>query len=239
MNDDYRLYDRETLPEVFKALILEHQDGCYLKPVYESLVQQGGTVAVHPGGKVSGNIDITQFEDASSQADIIIFADSVDISGTYRDLDHPCYPVIINGSLTAKHVMTGGELIVLGDLIVEQALFGFYNDYGCKVKGKVLARYFYPEYHHFFIEGDCDFQHDFESKYRLTPPQAQLASLSKQVLISEHLNWDWLDISEWEECSKEEQEEILECDALEDVIAVDLIDLMNAALAGKEIFRSA
>lgn len=87
---------------------------------------------------------------------LVVLGDLI-VRGRYEDSDDPNTGVFVKGNLRAESVITSGELVVLGDLDAGDALVGYYNDFGAKLRGTVRAKVFVPEQHSFELKGKVDF----------------------------------------------------------------------------------
>lgn len=79
------------------------------------------------------------------------------IDGTFEDNDHPASYVLVTGNLTAKTIITSGQLEVLGNLQATY-LLGDYNDYSARVAGIAKAQVFYEENHSFEFDNKPQFE---------------------------------------------------------------------------------
>lgn len=85
------------------------------------------------------------------------------MEGVYEDQAYPRAFVLIGGSLRARHIITGAQLEIHGDLETRH-LVGDYNDYSAMVQGKTTATTFYPENHHFELSGGADIALELEGR---------------------------------------------------------------------------
>lgn len=93
------------------------------------------------------------------------------VRGSVRITDDPAQLLIVTGDLRAAHVLTGGGLVVLGNLGVAGCLMGDYNHGSTYVRGDARAKLFYPEEYFFEIGGACELGIAFGNSYRLDENQ--------------------------------------------------------------------
>ena len=107
---------------------------------------------------VAGDFILDHTADGDEGADGLIVEGDLVIDGALvnRDSDNgPC--LVVTGNVRAKNVIAGGaEIVILGELIVENVIFGFYNHGSITVHGATKARAIITEYHAFDLRGPVD-----------------------------------------------------------------------------------
>jgi hypothetical protein len=113
-----------------------------------------------------GDLHLDSFHSGLLKVALLVVKGDLIVDGHYQDSDDPECLVLVTGDLKAKSLITAGWLEVHGDLLVEDALIGDYNDCSAEIFGDVRARFFYPEEHFFTVHGSLDATHNF-GKYRV------------------------------------------------------------------------
>jgi len=142
-NDDLRALAKETGHSGIREYFLETADF--------GLEDYSGQFLVHDGDlRIDGDFD-TGDRDLTA----LVVRGNLRVSGLYQDTcnDGPSQ-VIVFGDLCAANVLTAGYLEVTGDLVVNEAVVGDYNDGGALVHGALRAALFLPFDHAFAIKGD-------------------------------------------------------------------------------------
>lgn len=101
----------------------------------------------------------------------LIVRGDLTVRGSVRLSDDPAQLLIVTGDLRAAHVLTGGGLVVLGNLVVAGCLMGDYNHGSTYVRGDVRATLFYPEEYFFEVGGASELEIAFGNSYRLNENQ--------------------------------------------------------------------
>lgn len=114
-----------------------------------------------------GDLRLDQFNSGLQKVALLVVKGDLIVDGHYQDSDDPECLVIVTGTLKAKSLITAGWLEVHGDLVVDDALVGDYNDCSAEVFGDARARFFYPEEHFFKVHGSLHATHNFGSKHRV------------------------------------------------------------------------
>ncbi|MET0401306.1 MAG: hypothetical protein ABW123_02840 [Cystobacter sp.] len=105
---------------------------------------------VHDGPlHVDGNLAVS-----SLGAAVLFVLGDLTVTGAYSDTDDPQTITQVTGNLRAHDVVTAGFLEVHGDVLVQNAFFGDYNDCNAYVGGSLTCRLFYPEEHFMTVKGD-------------------------------------------------------------------------------------
>jgi hypothetical protein len=81
------------------------------------------------------------------------------VHGGFFDYDDPETLTLVGGDMHADRVHTAGWLNVLGDLVVNGPLVGYYNDCTAYVAGNLECQLFYPENHFFEVSGRAEIEH--------------------------------------------------------------------------------
>ncbi len=79
----------------------------------------------------------------------------IEITGSIvnRDSNHGPF-LLVTGNVHAKNLIAGGaEIVILGDLIVDEVIFGYYNHGSVTVHGATRAKAIITEYHSFDLRG--------------------------------------------------------------------------------------
>lgn len=97
----------------------------------------------------------------------LIVTGNLTVNGTLENFDDPATMVLVGKNLKAKNLITAGTLFVCGNLEIEHALIGDYNDYSAEILGNANAAFFYPEEHYFEISGEIRFDRAFGNTWRL------------------------------------------------------------------------
>jgi len=100
----------------------------------------GRFLVVDGDSAVDGDLDTDDHE-----ITVLVVRGNLTVGGTFRDGcdDGPTVTVVL-GDLQARNVVTAGLLEVLGDMRVEQAVVGDYNDGGALVHGRLVTDLFLP-----------------------------------------------------------------------------------------------
>lgn len=110
----------------------------------------------------------------------LIVTGNLTVNGTLENFDDPATMVLVGKNLKAKNLVTAGSLFVCGDLEVEHALIGDYNDYSAEILGNVTAAFFYPEEHHFEVGGEISFDRAFGNTWRLNSDDNEVDFMSSK-----------------------------------------------------------
>jgi len=108
-----------------------------------------GDVFVHEGDlHVEGDFFV-----ADEGVLLLVVQGDLIVEGAYNDSDDPRTIVIVTGSLRARDVVTAGFLEVHGDVQVQGAVLGDYNDCSAWIGGNLSCALFYAEEHFFTVGG--------------------------------------------------------------------------------------
>ncbi len=167
----------------------------------------------------------------------LIVTGSLTVNGLLEHYDdEPATHIYVGGNLKAKNLITGGTLEVKGNVDVEGAIIGHYNDCFAIIKGNATAGFFYPEEHFFKIEGTISFKLAYGNEYRVDNGKSNKVKNDIEFMSDRafyHLiNHDIL----VDPVSEEEAEELDEMDDYCDY--VDSKAMYEPLREGKSIFRS-
>jgi hypothetical protein len=93
-------------------------------------------------------------DDADGPDGTIVDGD-LEVTGSIinRDSDNGPF-LLVTGNVHAKNLVAGGaEIVILGDLIVDEVIFGYYNHGSITVHGTTRAKAIITEYHAFDLRG--------------------------------------------------------------------------------------
>ncbi|MNJ90844.1 hypothetical protein D3C87_84840 [compost metagenome] len=155
----------EITPEQIENLIAEYQslDLGIVRAHLEDITNfEEDTVVCEGDLEIDGN-----FELFDNKICNLIVTGNLTVNGTLENFDDPATMILVGKNLKAKNLITAGTLFVCGDLEIENALVGDYNDYSAEILGNASAGFFYPEEHHFEIGGEIRFDRAFGNTWRL------------------------------------------------------------------------
>ena len=103
---------------------------------------------------VTGDLSL-DFDGEADTPDGTIVDGDLEVTGTIVNRDSDAGPfLLVTGNLRAKNLVAGGsEIVVLGDLIVDEVIFGYYNHGSITVHGATRAKAIITEYHSFDLRG--------------------------------------------------------------------------------------
>jgi hypothetical protein len=110
---------------------------------------------VHGNSRVPGDLALDFDSDDADGPDGTIVDGDLEVTGSIinRNSDHGPF-LLVTGNLRAKNLVAGGaEIVVLGDLIVDEVIFGYYNHGKITVHGATRAKAIITEYHAFDLRG--------------------------------------------------------------------------------------
>ena len=105
--------------------------------------------------RVAGDLALDFDGDDADGPDGTIVDGDLEVSGTIvnRDSDNGPF-LLVTGNVHAKNLVAGGsEIVILGDLIVDEVIFGYYNHGSITVHGATRAKAIITEYHSFDLRG--------------------------------------------------------------------------------------
>jgi hypothetical protein len=104
---------------------------------------------------VDGDLALDWDSEDEDCPDGTIVDGDLEVTGTIVNRNSDSGPfLLVTGNLHAKNLVTGGsEIVVLGDLIVDGVIFGFYNHGSITVYGATRAQAIITEYHAFDLRG--------------------------------------------------------------------------------------
>ena len=105
--------------------------------------------------QVAGDLALDWDAEDEDCPDGTIVDGDLEVTGTIVNRNSDSGPfLLVTGDLRAKNLVTGGaEIVVLGDLIVDGVIFGFYNHGSITVHGATRAKAIITEYHSFDLRG--------------------------------------------------------------------------------------
>jgi hypothetical protein len=105
--------------------------------------------------RVAGDLELDWDREDEDCPDGTIVDGDLEVSGTIVNRNSDSGPfLLVTGNLRAKNLVSGGsEIVVLGDLIVDGVVFGFYNHGSITVYGATRAKAIITEYHAFDLRG--------------------------------------------------------------------------------------
>jgi hypothetical protein len=104
---------------------------------------------------VPGDLALDFDRDDADGPDGTIVDGDLEVTGSIinRNSDHGPF-LLVTGSVRAKNLVAGGsEIVILGDLIVDEVIFGYYNHGKITVHGTTRAKAIITEYHAFDLRG--------------------------------------------------------------------------------------
>lgn len=113
------------------------------------------TIALYRGStRVAGDLAL-DFDGDDDSPDGTIVDGDLEVAGSIVNRSGDSGPfLLVTGNLRAKNLIAGGaEIVVLGDLIVDDVIFGFYNHGSVTVHGTTRAKAIISEYHAFDLRG--------------------------------------------------------------------------------------
>jgi hypothetical protein len=132
-----------------------------------------------------GDLHLDSFHSSLLKVALLIVKGDLIVDGHYQDSDDPECLVIVTGDLKAGSMITAGWLEVHGNLVVEDALVGDYNDCSAEIFGDVRSRFLYPEEHFFKVHGSLRSQYALGNKYRLESSNpVELIDMSDERVLS-------------------------------------------------------
>ncbi len=144
-----------------------------LRPMVTDFLESNASNCLH-----HGNLRLADFDATDCQ--ILVVEGDLQIDGCYRDYHHPETLISVTGSVYARNMVTSGSLFVAGNLEVIGSLVGDRNSCAAEVGGNLVARFFYPENHHFTVHGKIDVSCAVGSYHRLKCPQG-----SRELFLSD------------------------------------------------------
>ncbi len=92
-----------------------------------------------------GTLKLSAFDTDDEELTFLHVTGDLIIDGLYRDAsdDGPTM-IVVDGSLRCKNAIVAGFLAVGGDLVVQEAIYGDYNDGGALVMGDLRTKLFLP-----------------------------------------------------------------------------------------------
>ena len=105
--------------------------------------------------RVAGDLALDWDSEDEDCPDGTIVEGDLEVTGTIVNRNSDSGPfLLVTGNLRAKNLVTGGaEIVVLGDLIVDGVIFGFYNHGSITVFGATRAQAIITEYHAIDLRG--------------------------------------------------------------------------------------
>ncbi|HEX5063957.1 MAG TPA: hypothetical protein VFV99_31475 [Kofleriaceae bacterium] len=103
---------------------------------------------------VAGDLAL-DFDGDDDCPDGTIVDGDLEVSGSIINRDSDAGPfLLVTGNVHAKNLVAGGsEIVILGDLIVDEVIFGYYNHGSITVHGTTRAKAIITEYHSFDLRG--------------------------------------------------------------------------------------
>jgi hypothetical protein len=125
------------------------------KYIHTSLGDDYNYVLMEGDVKGDGSVDLYNFC-RSLNAHGVIVDGSLTITGTLSQLEEEYGETIfVTGNLHAKNLIKGGaEFYIKGNLVIEQTIYGFYNDGRLTVEGNTEATTIFAEDQHFIFSGN-------------------------------------------------------------------------------------
>ena len=114
------------------------------------------TITLHVGAtRVAGDLALDFDFDDDDNPDGTIVDGDLEVTGSIVNRDSDRGPfLLVSGDVRAKNLIAGGaEIVILGDLIVDDVIFGFYNHGTITVHGTTRAKAIITEYHAFDLRG--------------------------------------------------------------------------------------
>jgi hypothetical protein len=107
---------------------------------------------------IMGDLVLDFDGDDDDAPDGIIVDGDLNVAGSIvnRNSDHGPFLLVTGNVRAANLVGAGSEIVVLGDLLVEGFVFGFYNHGSITVHGKTHAQAIITEYHSFDLRGSVE-----------------------------------------------------------------------------------
>lgn len=124
------------------------------KHIHGDLVSDKITVLRGRTG-VAGDLSLDFDGDDDDAPDGTIVDGDLEVTGSIinRNSDHGPF-LLVTGNVHAKNLVAGGsEIVILGDLIVDEVIFGYYNHGSITVYGTTRAKAIITEYHAFDLRG--------------------------------------------------------------------------------------
>jgi hypothetical protein len=105
--------------------------------------------------RVAGDLALDFDNDDADGPDGTIVDGDLEVTGSIINRNSDAGPfLLVTGNLHAKNLVAGGaEIVVLGDLIVDEVIFGYYNHGSITVHGATRAKAIITEYHAFDLRG--------------------------------------------------------------------------------------
>ncbi|HEY5922823.1 MAG TPA: hypothetical protein VIV11_14190 [Kofleriaceae bacterium] len=105
--------------------------------------------------RVPGDLALDFDSDDADGPDGTIVDGDLEVSGSIINRDGNSGPfLLVTGNVHAKNLIAGGaEIVILGDLIVDEVIFGYYNHGSITVHGTTRAKAIITEYHAFDLRG--------------------------------------------------------------------------------------
>jgi hypothetical protein len=131
-------------------------DGLYdlRKHIHSELISNAITL-LRGSTRVTGDLELDWDREDEDCPDGTIVDGDLEVAGTIVNRNSDSGPfLLVTGNLRAKNLVAGGsEIVVLGDLIVDGVIFGFYNHGSITVYGATRAKAIITEYHAFDLRG--------------------------------------------------------------------------------------
>lgn len=92
--------------------------------------------------KIVGNLTMEYINELDSQADFMLIKGNLIINGDMNPLEETFPNMLVLGNMLANNIQNGEELVVInGNVMVTNLIFGNYNHGALKVNGTVTAKY--------------------------------------------------------------------------------------------------
>ena len=173
------------ITELLRGKNEEDTEFQFISLLEDLLRVEGDNVAIYCKGDIKIN-DLSNFEKLGIRA--LIVDGNLDVDMTINLSEDPKQLLFVTGNVTAKNIVTAGDLIVTESVTVSSCVIGDYNHGSTRIFGDLRARFFYPEEYFFGVDGGVHFTYAFGNPWRLNENTCPEVFNYNDVSVGDFLN---------------------------------------------------